>query len=414
MSGIRAITESLILTVVVAAANALFGASDPGWLSLNPTPYVVVPVLVGMRYGFVPGFVAGLIAASAVALGASIFGGQPLADVVAGSTFTLFALVALGLVAGEVYRTIFSRSENFSRRAESLEGDVVRLNADLALAHEAQGQLQEQLALRGAKFSAADVELNKLFEAGAGPVLPGTLAALDDLCEMGASAFYRLGANKRLNLECARGDIGQFPETLEGDDAAIVHAAIEGGKLATCRGAMDGELPKANYLAALPLAGDEGLVLVVGDMPFAAMNWQNLARAEVFCCWVAEKRRDQGAASVVLDESALRERVDLAAKTGAEQGLPTTVMLFTAAAGIATGLDQVDLQSAVLPVLQGAEVVGTVSRGEPHLVVLLPMGGSRQAGILAESAGESLDSELFLIRSEESAEEIWKLLTNVA
>jgi len=414
MSGIRVITESCVLLLVVALANAMFGNSDPGWLALNPTPYLLVPILIGMRYGTIPGLFSGIFAAAIMTCAGSFLGGGEVSRVVDDSAFTLLALPALGLLTGELHRAIFSRSRSLARRASELEGDVARLGADLALARESQGQLQEQLALHGAEFCSADSELHKLFDDDAGPLLPGTLDALSDLCDVGAAAFYLLGANKKLELEAAHGDPGRFPAVLEGDTAKIAMSALDEGKLVTCRSLWDGGKAARDIIAALPLSiGGDRWVLVIADMPFAAIHWQNFARIEVFCRWVAETEAAKADDAPVLAESELHERVELAARTVAEQGLPTTVVLFTAAAGLAGSPDQASLQAAVLPQLRAADVAGTVGRDGAHLAVLLPMGGAREAGRLVEAVGDGWSGESYVIRSADGAEEIWKALTDV-
>ena len=411
MSGFRAIPETLILAIIVAAGNALFGASDPGWLSINPTPYLVIPMLVGMRYGFMAGLVSGLVTAAAIVAGAAMFGGASVSEILAKSTFTVMALPAVGILAGEVRRALASRSSDTADQATTLQTEVSRLKAELDLSNEAQSQLQEQLALHGAKFSSVDLELRKRFEGDAGPVLPGTLEALAALCDVESAAFYRRESGGKLKLDCTRGDASRFDELLEGADAEMASAALDSGELATPHKLLDAGRAAGSCIAALPWSDD--LVLVIGDMPFESVSWQNFARMETYCRWVAETAKSVETDGV-LEREALRERFDLATKTVAKHGVPSTVVVFTVAAGLAGSFDQAALQSAVLPQLAGADVAGTLGRDEPHLAVLLPMSGAREAGRLVESAGEELNGESFVIRSAESAEEIWKALVDVA
>ena len=50
---------------LLALVNWMVSPADPGWLSLNPTPWLVLPVLFGVRYGVACGFGAGLLLGSA-------------------------------------------------------------------------------------------------------------------------------------------------------------------------------------------------------------------------------------------------------------------------------------------------------------------------------------------------------------
>lgn len=54
--------DAVLVAVVIVGANLLFDRAHPGWINLNPSPYLLLPILLGSRYGFVPGILAGLTA----------------------------------------------------------------------------------------------------------------------------------------------------------------------------------------------------------------------------------------------------------------------------------------------------------------------------------------------------------------
>ena len=45
---------------MLVVLNALVAPQDAGWLSLNATPFLILPVLLGLRHGTLGGCVAGL------------------------------------------------------------------------------------------------------------------------------------------------------------------------------------------------------------------------------------------------------------------------------------------------------------------------------------------------------------------
>ena len=67
-----AVVDFLALVVVLGVLNALISRGDPGWFTLNPTPWLVVPAVLGVRYGFAAGVLSGL-ATAGLLLGARIW-----------------------------------------------------------------------------------------------------------------------------------------------------------------------------------------------------------------------------------------------------------------------------------------------------------------------------------------------------
>ena len=83
----------------LALLNLLTVPSDLGWLSLNPSPWIVLPLLTGARYGFRWGFLSGAVA-SLLLLGTLLLTQR---DMVAAHSLFFLALPALGLLAGEAH-----------------------------------------------------------------------------------------------------------------------------------------------------------------------------------------------------------------------------------------------------------------------------------------------------------------------
>lgn len=85
---------------LLLAANAIAAPQDPGWLSLNPSPWLLLPVLTGLGHGFRWGFLFGS-AASLTILG--VLSALHPAALPANLVY-YFSLPAAGLVAGGAYR----------------------------------------------------------------------------------------------------------------------------------------------------------------------------------------------------------------------------------------------------------------------------------------------------------------------
>ena len=53
--------DFVVLCVILAVVNGLTERGDPGWLKMNPTPWLLPAALIGARYGFVSGLLSGMI-----------------------------------------------------------------------------------------------------------------------------------------------------------------------------------------------------------------------------------------------------------------------------------------------------------------------------------------------------------------
>ncbi len=60
--------DAAVVAAAIVGANLLFDRAHPGWTNLNPSPYLLLPLLLGGRYGFLPGILAGLTASALIVL----------------------------------------------------------------------------------------------------------------------------------------------------------------------------------------------------------------------------------------------------------------------------------------------------------------------------------------------------------
>ncbi|NDE97545.1 MAG: hypothetical protein EB034_04595, partial [Verrucomicrobia bacterium] len=58
-----------VLTGLLLIVNGIFAPRDIGWTHLHPTPWLLLPILMGCRYGFGSGMAGAGVAILAVAFG---------------------------------------------------------------------------------------------------------------------------------------------------------------------------------------------------------------------------------------------------------------------------------------------------------------------------------------------------------
>ena len=252
----RPIIDSVIIAVLLVIANLVFGAGDRGWLELNPSPYLLLPLLIGGKYGLRAGLMAGLLALFTSLLMAWT-GGLGVMDALGVTPLVFLAMPVVGLVTGELHRQAAGRRLHLEAENGLFGKEKERLEKDLDVAREAQYVLQKELSLQGADACSLDLELRKIFEDGAPPVSRGTLFALAEVGGVTDAAIYLLDqGGESLQRSDYIGDGAYFPEAIGSRHTKMAWVAIESGELVSCRGLGEGggDIGKARFLAAVPVA----------------------------------------------------------------------------------------------------------------------------------------------------------------
>lgn len=413
----RPIIDSIVIAVLLVLANLVFGFGDRGWIGLNPSPYLLLPLLIGGKYGLRAGLMAGLMALF-VSAAMAWTTGMALMEALGATPLVFLAMPVVGLVSGELQRQSAGRRKQLEADAGSLGQQNERLEKALEIARESQYVLQKELSLQGADVCSLDLELRKIFEAGAPPVLRGTLLALGEVSGVTDAAFYLLDdGGESLRRSEHIGDGAYFPEAIGSRHTKMAWAAIDSGELVSCLGLGEGrgDIGQARFLAAVPWRRDGQVVgvLLIHDMPFLAMNWQNLARIELVCDWVASmealrERHGAEAGVCAADQGEFRALLEMAGGTFERHGLPSAVAILTAAGAMAVG----EIRDSIAGALRPTDV--TISVGGRGLAVLFPLEAGRDAETavahylaLAKESGSELSVKLLRVAEPVDPDQIW-------
>ena len=256
---------------MLVVLNALVAPQDAGWLSLNATPFLILPVLLGLRHGTLGGCVAGLLVAGLLLLG-RYWSGQ------AGALSDHYpALVALPLLGGLV--GCGSRQKNEYGRQLRAERDLLleekqKYAAERELLVLSRQDLQQRLELSGIDDSAMDENFAGLHEAP-GFFLPAAiLEGLAQLTQTTHAAVYELPCARgsaSLTRVSSIGGVESFPEYLREEDHPIVSEALDRSCFLVQKSLL--ETPsarRAGYLAAYPICRSGNApshLLIVQDLP---------------------------------------------------------------------------------------------------------------------------------------------------
>jgi polysaccharide biosynthesis protein PelD len=272
---VRAVVESVVLTLAFPALGYLLDRSDPFFLA-RPFPWIVfAPLLVGLRHGFAPGCTSAFLLAGAliVAWRARVLG------VVAFPAESALGLVALAMLTGQFSdvwrretRRLAASVDQLRRRAAALAQGLFLMN----LSHE---RLREESAGMPNLHDA----LSSVREAAAGA--DGSWASIADamMAIFAAYAMLEVGVVVRIDAHArSAGTIASIgaADRVDDDDALLVEAARSRTLVYQPRkGASGPGEPWSRLLAAVPFVdtrGEVSAVLCVQSMAFAAFHKKNL------------------------------------------------------------------------------------------------------------------------------------------
>ena len=388
------LSDTTVIMAVLAVCNWLIARDDPGFTLTNPSPWLLLPLFAGARYGFKSGVVSGLVVAGLIIASRISFTREQVGEILK-PVFFYLAFPTVGFIAGEVRGLLARRLEETETERQKLKAKDERLEAGLEVAEESRFQLQERLALTGSSVASLDMQLRGLFEKGAPPVFAGLLRLLRDTCGVLSAAIY-VPESSRLRRAALSGDATGLPEYLAPNEMEIVQLCIERNTLVTCRDTWEAMPGSRNHcIAALPLIGANGetaALLLIRHMTFLSATWRTFARMQMICRWVTRILECQKIAGENPDLTGnhmltVPEKTFLSALHDVQAAhsrfhLPSSVAVFTMAADTPPNISAM-LPAALQPILRATDISSWDTSGpQPSFRVLMPFESARDAGQL--------------------------------
>ena len=408
------IGDTIAISIILAATNYLLFRGDPCWLNSNPTPLLLLPILIGGRYGSGAGLFAGLLATGAVFGVMHLLGITPGA-LVESHVLALAAFPIIGLLCGEIHSFFKAKTLALSERCDQLESLHGRASANLELYADSNNDLQRRLAVHGVRFTSLDSEIRQLMTPSKNDLFTDALSLLNRVTDISEAAFYSVGKKGQLTREALLGNGDELPETLSPKKVDIIAEAIAEKEMVTCRGLWEKTpLLSSRHLAAIPLMdphGEVGAILLVRRLPFHCVTWQHFAQIETICQWIANvagtSQRSSGES-----QRDFKQTVELCFDAYRKHALPSTAIHFIAKED--SKLTQERLDKIVTPLLRKIDVTDERTGKQPNLAVILPMEGLSEAERLADQVCSAADEELdFEILESEGFESLEKFLSRL-
>lgn len=408
----NALRDLVVLGAILAVVNFLLDRGDPGWIGMNPTPWLVPAALIGARYGFTSGLLSGLTVAASLASLESKLHTQLMNDVLRDHAYFFLSIVVTGAVAGEIGRLLSHRSEAVRETNRRLDEENARLRHQLNVVDETRHQLQQQLVLFNAPMCALDVELGTLFTYPQEEFAHQLLRVLHRLTGLTSAGIYVV-EGRTLTQTTSLHPTPPLAPSLSLQDTPLAEKALSSGALASVPDAT--ELSETQpFLAAFPWLDHMGKtsVLLIQDMPFEAYSLQNLARLELILSWASAISvlrqtfmNSNGSTHttsnddfiVLLSEALEADRV---------HGLPSTVLRFDLGSSA-------DLTHALARLPNTA--VTTRLNGKTSAAVLLPFSGETETLQVRRDIAAAIPgtrTQHYLITGGITPQDLWTTLQN--
>ncbi len=429
-----AILDAILLVVILLALNFVVAPKDPGWLGLNPSPYLVLPILIGGRFGFLAGVMAGGMAAVAVVLmqGHANLVLVPLVPFLVEHAFLLTALVITGGLCGEIQHFFYQKLSQLSAMEDSYKNRIKRLDNELFFLRETKSELDAIIATSDSDLCTLDTEIRELYLCETDQLYEKILALLNRKAEVTDAALYQITAGAKLNRVALLGNETNLPLTILAQQVEMVELALERKTVVTIPEFWkQGQAQHRNYLLTLPLLDYEDrpiAFLIVTGMPFFALNHKNAHLISVICKWASRviqvKKNAAGRFHLVdgieqykiFRPEVLRRNLDLSFYSFQLHRLPSVVVLFALPGASETA--QPALERVAASLVRPGDCPATLDLACPHLAVLLPLTGERKARHFADEVLQAFqkgypaagrpDARLFSFEESETVDRLWQ------
>ncbi len=391
--------DAAVLGALVLGANLLFDRAHLGWTDLNPSPYLLVPLLLGGRYGFAAGLASGAATALLVAALQGLSGGVGLRGALAAGPYHALAFLFVGGLAGELFAWFRRERAQSEAQLEKLQTSVRRLDADVRYLRGVKDELDRVVATRDGEASALDSELRRLYACQAEELPREILQFLKRQARIVDAALYTGATSGELRRLAAIGQETFLPPGLAVDRHPVVRLAATRGSLVALPELLQRrEVPEGEpVLLAAPLRNADNEVhalLVVTGLPFVSFTAQTVNLIAMICDWSGEvldlAERAAGRYRIVSGRTPqrlfsrphFRHLLHLSLQAHRNHRLPSSVVVFSLPGRPAA--EQARFEAVLLEAVRAGDYAAELGHPVPHVAVLLPLIGERGANIFVE------------------------------
>lgn len=414
--------DAIVLLLLVSAGSWAFDHTPGGWIATNPSPFFLIPLLMGGRYGQIPGLLSGALAGILLLVAAVVFSGLDLSEAAGAWKFVLICLPLSGLICGEVREALFKDAARAVIQLDQSSHRLRALDEQVFILTETKDELDRELALFNADTANLDYEIRRVLQSPPERFCEALLGVFCRKAELYEAAIYVAGSPWRRAAFSGKPEI--WPEYLKVEGSAVARVALAHSSIATLPQVWGHEpAPSDDFLVACPIgeAGGPSFILLVKSMSFSSMTTRGMQIIEIICRWISKFTgldcRTQGLYDPrrIVPLADFDRMLDLACTVQKKFRLISALILFRPSSGRLATTERI--VRAVTGAVRVGDILCTLDSPHPHIVLLLPLTGRRGAEIcverfrdfagLSEDDGLLLDGEIFCTNDFPARESMW-------
>lgn len=428
----------MVLAAILVSLNFWIAPTDPGWLNVNPSPYFLLPILIGGRFGFLPGMGAGVLSVAIIAAGQFWLKKVDPVSSLNSARYVYSCLVLTGGICGELQHFFNGKLKRLTEIQGTFQQRIKKLDNELYFLREAKVEVDRIIATHDSGLSTLDAEIRELYLINDEQFYQQVLALLNRQAHVADAAIYLIQPNHQLLRQAVIGNENSLPQELALSEVEMALLAIERKTAVSISEFWNlGATRPEPYLICLPfLDADDNpvAVLTITGMPFFSLNQKSVHLITVICKWASrviqvKKTADGNFRLVdgvqkhkVFTEKILRRNLELASLSHQTHHLPSTLVFFSLP-GMALTL-QPAFERAIISCVRAGDFAAQLDFGFPNLAVLLPLTGERIAQHVATAAlaqlskdaelSRSVEHRMFTLDESENGEQLWQELLDHA
>jgi hypothetical protein len=430
--------DVVVLAVLLVGLNLGLAPADPGWLNVNPSPYFLLPVLLGGRFGFLPGMGAGILSVALIVGGQFWLKNVDLASSLIAERYLYSCLVLSGGVCGEMQHFFHGKLERLAEIQDAFQQRVKKLDNELYFLRESKVEVDQIIATHDSGLSTLDTEIQELYLVDDDQFFQQVLALLNRQAHVVDAAIYLIRPHQQLWRQARIGVEKSLPQTLALSEVEMALLAVERKTAVSISEFWKlGATRPEPYLICFPFldADDHPVaVLMITGMPFFALTQKSVHLITVICKWASKviqaKKSAEGSFRLVngvqnqkiFTEKVIRRNLELASLSHQTHHLPATVVFFSLPRLTLTL--QPALERAIMHGVRAGDFAAQLDFDFPNLAVLFPLSGERVARHAVEAAlarlgqdealSRAVEHRMFTLDEWDNGEHLWQALLDHA
>ena len=427
--------DGFTVGLVLLGINALFAPQDLGWIKTNPSPMLLLPVLIGCRYGFNAGIISGFAAGLPLLMHTNAWTIDGILAVVMDHGYFFSSLIILGGICGEIHFNLRANQLKIEKENQSQKSRMRLLNEETEFIRTVNSELERLLATRDSELSTLDSELRRLFDSEQEELYQDFLFLLNRQCRVSDAGVYSWKEEgESLTRTALIGNPLDLPEEIELEEKDMISLAAQRKTVVALpdQWAQSGKQVE-DFLIVIPLLSSDDSItafLVIKDMPFISFERSNIRLIHLISKWASRvmeiQSESEGVYRVVPEglgqklffPDYFKKAVQLALESYRENRLPSSLVTFRIDG--ADKKEQALLESQVMKTMRNGDFPSALDLNVPNIAVLLPLASERGASIFMKRIvgicnhepylNGRVESRVISFNSETKLAELWNQL----